>query len=56
MKKTTLSTFFEKRIEENKTLFTKGEITCMKENHKCIKKVYLLGLIDGKDCYKKSEN
>ena len=38
--------FLEKRIEENKELFTKYELTLIVENIKFIKKIYILGLLD----------
>lgn len=39
------------RIEENKELFNKKEINLFNDNIKSIKKIYLLGLINGKQIY-----
>ena len=55
MKKKTLNTFIQKRIQENKTLFTTKELEYIKYNKKCIKKIYLLGFLDAKKCYEKDE-
>lgn len=53
MKSIFLENFIEERIEENKNLFTKEEIEFMKNNKECLHKVYLLGAINSRDCYKK---
>ncbi len=53
MKSIFLENFIEERIEENKNLFTKEEIEFMKNNKECLHKVYLLGAINGRDCYKR---
>lgn len=39
---------FLQRIEENKRLFTKEELTFLINNAKLIVKIYLLGLLDNK--------
>lgn len=51
MEKMSLTDFIGERIEENRDLFTGEELTLMKENRKCMDKVYLLGAINCKDCY-----
>lgn len=53
MGKMFLTDFIEERIEENRDLFTTEELLLIKENRKCINKVYLLGAINSKDCYNK---
>ena len=53
MKNTPLSVFIKKRIKENEKLFTKSELSYIKKHYQCVKKIYLLGFIDGKDCYDK---
>lgn len=52
MKSITVKGFVEDRIEENKELFTAEELQFIKMNQKCINKIYLLGVMDCKDCYK----
>ena len=39
--------FIRERIEENKHLFTQEELKSAKENEELIKKIYLLGGING---------
>lgn len=39
------------RIEENKELFNKKELNLFNDNIKSIKKIYLLGLINGRQVY-----
>lgn len=39
----------KKRIEENQELFSKKEIEIINNNPVIIKKIYLLGLLDGKN-------
>lgn len=53
MKKITLDKFVEKRVKENKKLFTKKEWKIIKSNPKIVKKIYLLGFINAKQCYEK---
>lgn len=55
MQSITLESFFQKRIEENKKLFTEEEIKQINIHKRCVHKVYLLGLMNGRDCYKKDE-
>lgn len=54
MKKITLDKFVEKRVKENKKLFTKKEWKIVKSNLKIVKKIYLLGFINAKQCYEKN--
>lgn len=42
------------RIIENKNLFKSEELVIIKNNMKIIKKIYLLGLHDGRDIYIKN--
>lgn len=42
---------FEERVEENRKLFTERDISTINNNKDIIKKIYLLGLIKGKDIY-----
>lgn len=42
------------RIKENKELFNEEELTFLKNNIKITKKIYLLGVINGRDVWKKS--
>ena len=53
MKDVVLNEFIKERIEENKELFTKDEIQCIINNNECINKIYVLGFINSRDCYKK---
>lgn len=41
----------KERIKENEELFNKKEINLFNDNIKSIKKIYLLGLINGKQIY-----
>ncbi len=52
MKSFALEKFIDERLEENKYLFTKEELEEIKKHKKCFHKVYLLGAINGRDCYK----
>lgn len=52
MKNVALSNFVEKRIQENAILFTAEELKYIRNHKKCIEKIYLLGFIDSKECYK----
>lgn len=56
MENVTLDCFIEDRTEENKNLFTREELECIKYNKECIKKIYLLGFIDAKGCYEKKKS
>lgn len=40
------------RIEENENLFSKDEINLFNDNIKSIKKIYLLGVVNGRNIYK----
>ncbi len=48
--------FIKERIMENKEMFNKEEIKLICKNEKCIKKIYLLGFINARCCYKYSKN
>lgn len=43
----------KERIEENKNLFNEKELRILDGNSNLIKKIYLLGLINGKEIYEK---
>lgn len=44
----------EERIKENKELFKEEELKCMANNFDLVKKIYLLGLINGREIYIKN--
>lgn len=52
MKSISLENFIAERIEENKSLFTREELKFIETNKKCLDKMYLLGAMNSKDCYK----
>ena len=41
-----------KRVQENQKLFTKEELEFIEGNMELMKKMYILGLKNGKDIYK----
>ena len=45
-KKDILKKFLEKRIKDNKKLFTNKELEIIKENFNVVKKIYILGIKD----------
>lgn len=47
-----METFIKKNIEENKSSFTNEELKMIKKNMQLIKKIYLLGLSNGREIYK----
>ena len=51
MESITLESYIAERIKENKELFTKEELQWIRENRKGTCKIYLLGAVNGKDCY-----
>lgn len=55
MKRTYWEDFIEERIKENSHLFTLEELEFMSKNRRCIDKVYLLGAINSRDCFKNSQ-
>lgn len=55
MESITLEKFVKDRIQENKDLFTAEEMKLIGKHKRCIHKVYLLGVTDGRECYKKRE-
>lgn len=44
----------EERIKENKELFAEKELKYMSDNFDLVKKIYLLGLINGREIYGKN--
>lgn len=48
----TLNEFLEERINVNERLFNKNELYLIEKNKPIIKKIYVLGLMDGKDLEK----
>ena len=42
---------FEERVEENRKLFTEKDMLTINNNKDIMKKIYLLGLINGRDIY-----
>lgn len=52
MRDTNIERFLQERIEENKELFTKKEYSIMMSHMYLIKKIYILGINDGKATYK----
>lgn len=48
-----LEEVLKERIFENEELFSKNELSIMNSNIKIMKKIYLLGLINGKQAYGK---
>lgn len=55
MENITLESFIKDRVEENKELFTGEELRQIKAHKRCMNKVYLLGLMNGRECYKRDE-
>lgn len=45
--------FIKERVEENKELFNKKELDIINQYESIIKKIYLLGFINAKNCYNK---
>lgn len=41
--------FLRERIKENKKLFTNEELTFINDNIDLIKKIYIIGLLNGKN-------
>ncbi len=44
--------WIKERIKENEELFSKEELKITKNNFSLIKKMYLIGLINGREIYK----
>ena len=42
------------RIKENETLFTKEDLKIIEKSFETIKKIYLIGLINGREIYGKN--
>ena len=47
-----LEKFIKEGIRENEKLFTKRKLECIKNNEKCINKIYLLGCRNMEQYYK----
>lgn len=47
-----MKTFIEKIIEDNKDSFTEDEFKIIEKNILLVKKIYLIGLSNGRDVYK----
>ena len=52
MKDVVLDEFIKERIKENKELFKKEELEYIENNKECINKIYLLGFLNARECYK----
>lgn len=52
-KKTKITNFIQSRILENQKLFTYEELDLINKNKNCVKKLYLLGFLDSKNCYER---
>lgn len=46
-----LEEFVKERIKENEKLFSGEELRIIKDNVKIVKKIYLIGLVNGKQIY-----
>lgn len=51
MEKDIVEEIVKERVKENEELFTMEELKFIKDNSKILKKVYLLGLVNGKNVY-----
>lgn len=51
MESITMESFVEKRMKENKDLFTKEEWQWIRENKRGTHKIYLLGAMNCRECY-----
>lgn len=49
MKDVVLNEFIKERIKENEVLFNKQECDIINNNRNLIKKIYILGVKDGKE-------
>ena len=52
-KKINVESFVSERLKENENLFTEEELKNINMNKECAKKIYLLGFINARNCYKK---
>ncbi len=52
VKNDVLGKFIKERVEENKNLFVDREIEIIKNNNSLIRKLYLLGFVNSRECYK----
>lgn len=51
MEKEIVQEIVQKRVQENQNLFTKEELEFIEGNIGLMKKIYLLGLMNGKEVY-----
>lgn len=51
MEKEIVEEIVRKRVQENQKLFTKEELKFIENNMELMKKLYLLGLTNGKEIY-----
>ena len=51
MEKEIVQEIVQKRVQENQNLFTKEELEFIEDNMGLMKKMYLLGLINGRETY-----
>lgn len=51
MEEKSVQEIVRKRVQENQNLFTKEELEFIEGNMKLMKKMYMLGLKNGKDIY-----
>ena len=54
LKELNFAKILEERIHINKNLFTKNELTNINKNASIYKKIYLIGLSDGREIYGKN--
>lgn len=54
LKELNFAKILEERIYINKNLFTKNELTNINKNASIYKKIYLIGLSDGREIYGKN--
>ena len=55
MRDVVLNNFIKERIRENKKLFSKKELECIKHNKDCICKIYLLACKNAKESYENNK-
>lgn len=51
MEKEIVNGLLKEVLQDNKILFTKEELDCIKKNFNTIKKVYIIGVINSKEVY-----
>lgn len=55
MKSVSLKKFIDERIKENRELFTMEEIQCIKRHRECMYKMYMLGAMNSRNCFKEDK-